>query len=325
MAILQALVYGLILWLGLYLLARDLTNQILRWTAAGLLLYALLLAWMMVTESVWAWLLIALSLIMLLVDIRLARSNVLALGEAFWPDFFRSLDGALLFSLLFGAPVALTLFFAPEAGLPLRLLLLINITFAVITQVFAGPIQSTLDRVAFPTQPQLRQERANLREAAEVLPKVDETATTSGLDEAEFTKLTRRALGHLGDLPKLAASPLARLPLIDARLVARQAPDNTLERAAELKRLLTEAICYLKPPGAGDFETSDAWRHYNALYFPYVLGLKPYSRRADQDVLDKTSRQALEWFRSQVPERTLYNWQNAGAKLVAQYLREVEK
>ncbi|NDJ55255.1 MAG: hypothetical protein GYB68_19460, partial [Chloroflexi bacterium] len=38
--------------------------------------------------------------------------------------------------------------------------------------------------------------------------------------------------------------------------------------------------------------------------------------------LDDDTRHVIEWFRAQVPERTLYNWQNAAAKLVAQDLRE---
>ena len=69
-------------------------------------------------------------------------------------------------------------------------------------------------------------------------------------------------------------------------------------------------------------EQSDEWRHYNALYFPYIAGLKPYSRRLPHDRLDPPAQLALEWFQATVPERTLYNWQNAAAKLVAQDLRE---
>ena len=74
--------------------------------------------------------------------------------------------------------------------------------------------------------------------------------------------------------------------------------------------------------GQGEFGTADAWRYYNALYYPYVAGLKPYSRRAIHDDLDPAAGQALAWFQAQVPERTLYNWQTAAARLVAQNLRE---
>ena len=117
-----------------------------------------------------------------------------------------------------------------------------------------------------------------------------------GLDDAEFTRLVRRALSHYGDLPRLAASPLTRLAIADERLTARGAPDHPLERAAELKALLAESIGRLKPRDRGDFGTTDEWRHYNALYFPYVAELKPYSRRATADGLDPTALAAPEWF-----------------------------
>jgi hypothetical protein len=145
------------------------------------------------------------------------------------------------------------------------------------------------------------------------------------LDETQFVRLTRRALSHYGDLPRLAASPLTRLPVIDARLASRQSATHTLARASELKHLLLETIMHLKPPGEDGFHATDAWRHYNALYFPYVAGLKPYSRRSDHAGLDSASRQALDWLQTQVPERTLYNWQNAAAKLVAKYLLELHQ
>ncbi|MCX6049418.1 MAG: hypothetical protein NT075_30325, partial [Chloroflexi bacterium] len=156
----------------------------------------------------------------------------------------------------------------------------------------------------------------------EVLPKIDETINVSSWDETEFVRLTRRALSHYGDLPHLAASPLTRLPLIDMRLATHPDAASTLQRATELKRLLQEAILQLKPTGDAAFNSSEAWRHYNALYFPYVVGLKPYSRRVEYTNLDPASQQALDWLRAQVPERTLHNWQNAAAKLVAQYLKE---
>ncbi|HNO86328.1 MAG TPA: hypothetical protein PKM54_16950, partial [Anaerolineales bacterium] len=63
--------------------------------------------------------------------------------------------------------------------------------------------------------------------------------------------------------------------------------------------------------------TTDEWRYSNAVYFPYVLGLNPYPRRADLDSLDEESRAALDWFQTSVPERTLHNWQNTAAKLIS--------
>jgi len=152
--------------------------------------------------------------------------------------------------------------------------------------------------------------------------KVDQSLQFDQLDDDEFARLTRRALSHFSDLPRLAASPLTRLPIIFHRLNARAAHDNTLERAAELKTLLAESISRLKPQGEENFGTTDEWRFYNSLYFPYIVGLRPYSRRGFQENLDDDLIAALNWFQAAVPERTLYNWQNAASKLVAQDLRE---
>ena len=78
----------------------------------------------------------------------------------------------------------------------------------------------------------------------------------------------------------------------------------------------------LKPRGKGEFGTTNEWRHYNALYYPYIVGLKPYSLRATNDELDENLQEVARWFNTNVPERTLYNWQTAATKLVAQDLRE---
>ena len=201
-------------------------------------------------------------------------------------------------------------------------LLLAATGVAVATQVFSDSIQATLDRVTFFRAPHLNQARADLRAAARALPRLDDALDLKSLEDAEFNRLTRRAISHMGDLSRLAASPLTRLPLVTARLAARGANGDTLDRAAELKALLAESILRLKPRDKGDFGTSDEWRHYNALYFPYVVGLKPYSLRVEQNGLGPTAHEALAWFRASVPERTLHNWQNAAAKLVAKDLRE---
>ena len=106
--------------------------------------------------------------------------------------------------------------------------------------------------------------------------------------------------------------------MVDARLNGNGESASTLLRATELKIVLTESIERLKPPGEADFGTSDGWRHYNALYFPYVKGIRPYSRRyiADSNSTEEAQviKEALEWFRAQVPERTLYNWQKRSSQ-----------
>ena len=283
---------------------------------AGLLIFPL--DWLPRT-----WVLLAIGFDLILLGVVVAGLDAFAEGESLLPDFFRSFDYSAASVLLFGGLVGLAMVGGAGTNFPMVALLLAIIAAVITTQVFGDSLQAALDRLAFASFPQLRQARADLRAAASALPRLNEIGDFEALDEAEFARLTRRALSHFGDLPRLATSPLTYLPLIEARLAARGAPANTLERAAELKSLLAESIARLKPRDQGDFGTSEAWRHYNALYFPYVVGLKPYSRRSDySNGWDPVAYQALEWFQAQVPERTLHNWQNVAAKLIAQDLKE---
>lgn len=274
--------------------------------------------------------LLAVELVALLVgvDLALLGVGIAALdayeqGEVLRADFLRSLTAAVLLAGAFGGQVLAAIAIIGTATFALSLLLLAVVTTAAGLPVLAPLINRALDRVILARAQQQLTERAALLAAADAVPRRDDALDLLALEDAEFARLVRRALSHLGDMGKLAASPLMNLPLIDARI---STSGGTLERAAELKALLTESIARLKPRDGNGFSAGDQWRYYNALYFPYVVGLKPYSLRADYDLLDQDARAALEWFRVQVPERTLHNWQNAAAKLVAQDLREqVEK
>jgi hypothetical protein len=223
-------------------------------------------------------------------------------GESMRAHLVRSFVSSLYYS---GALVLIASFFSKDQAL-----LLVLLTFGILTQAFSNPIQSLIDRLTLPQE--TRQERQALRKTA------DELARLASIDSAvisdeQFTRLTRRAISHLGDLPKLAASPLVNLPVVQGT--------NPLDRAHSLKSLLVQSVEKLKPQSGMEFGITDEWRYYNALYFPYVLGLKPYTRRADYNSLDNVSRAALDWFRTSVPERTLHNWQNAAAKLIAEDLK----
>ncbi len=253
---------------------------------------------------------------MALLGVAVAIFDAFDEGEALRYDLLRSLIGAIGAASLFGGQVTLVLLIAGEVTLPLIVLLLGVVAAAITIQIFASPLQSLLDRLAFAHAPQLRQARADLQAESAALPRVHVGIEFATLDAAEFVRYTRRALSHYGDLARLASSPLTRLPMIEQRLALRGAPDNPIERATELKALLAERIVRLKPRN-GEFGTSDEWRHYNALYFPYVVGIKPYSRRNDGYDSEPIAQRALEWLAVQVPERTLYNWQNAAAKLIA--------
>ncbi|MCP2246993.1 hypothetical protein [Lentzea aerocolonigenes] len=224
--------------------------------------------------------------------ILVAVTDAVEEGEAIRADMMRSLVISGFTAVLFGSQV---IFF----GGPV-LLVFTTVAAAIAVQVLANPLAAVVDRLAVP---RVAAERAELREAAESLPKRRPLVTE---DEAEFARLTRKALSHYGDLGKLVASPLIAL--------TDDAPP--LDRAAQLKGMLLTSIQRLKPAD-GDFGTSDEWRYYNALYFYYVKGVRPYSVRTKREDLDAEDRRALQWFVTQVPERTLHNWQNAAARLVA--------
>ena len=224
-------------------------------------------------------------------------------GESMRAHLVRSFISALYYS---GVLVLIASFFSKDQAL-----LLLLLTFGILTQTFSNPLQSLLDRLTLPQE--TRQERQALRQTADELSRLASLDSAVMSDE-HYTRLTRRAFSHLGDLPKLAASPLVNLPVVQGT--------NPLDRAHALRSLIVQSIQKLKPRSDMEFGSTDEWRYYNALYFPYVLGLKPYTRRADYDSLDDVSRAALDWFRTSVPERTLHNWQNAAAKLIAEDIRK---
>jgi hypothetical protein len=247
-------------------------------------------------------------------------------GQALRAAMLRSLLGALLaVALLDGQLLIGTVAFRADVDgtTVLTTTTLITVALAIAATVFAGPLAGLLDRIAFSGSPRLRADRAALRTTEAALPLCSPNPLDD-VDDETFTRLTRRALGHYGDLGKLVASPLTRLPEIDARLAARGAPDQPLERAAELRSLLADRIARLKPRDSGDFGTSEQWRYYNALYFPYVAGVRAYAQNATAAGLDPAARQAWQWMVTEVPQRSLHNWQNAGARLIAADLRATE-
>lgn len=269
------------------------------------------------------WIVIAIGLDLEILGLAIVWFDAYNEGEALLPDFLRSIVTSALAAIIFGGQVAFVIAIQTGQTFPMLFLLLTTIAAALGVTTFANLVQGGVDHFVFTRYPQIKKSRSELRAAASAAPRVDQTLQLDVLDEDEFARLTRRALSHFSDLPRLAANPLTRLPIIGARLQTRAAQDNTLERAAELKLVLAESVSRLKPQGKDAFGSSDEWRFYNALYFPYIAGLRPYSsRRGYQENLDDEQIAALQWFQSTVPERTLYNWQNAASKLVAQDLRE---
>ena len=244
-------------------------------------------------------------------------------GQALRADMLRSFTGTGAVAVLLGGQMLIGIALTGKqttAQTALTVLLFTSLAIASAVQVLADPLAGLLDRLVFSRSPMLRADRETLRRTQSALP-LRSADPLDHFDDDAFARLTRRALGHYGDLSKLVASPLTALPVIDERLAARGAPDQPLERAIELKALLADRIARLKPRDGGDFGTTEQWRYYNSLYFPYVAGVRAYAQNATAAGLDATGRQAWQWFVTEVPQRSLHNWQNAAARLIAADLR----
>ncbi|MCW1957734.1 MAG: hypothetical protein KIH64_004150 [Mycobacterium sp.] len=259
----------------------------------------------------------------LLLGIAVALWDSFDEGQALRAAMLRSFIGALLaVALLDGQLLIGTIAAKADADgtAVLTTTALLTLAIAIAATVSSGALAGRLARVAFSGSPRLRADRAALRTTEAALP-LCSSSPLDGLDDETFARLTRRALGHYGDLAKLVASPLNQLPEIDVRLAQRGAPDQPLERAAELRSLLGERIDRLKPRDDGEFGTTEQWRYYNALYFPYVVGVRPYAQNATAAGLDPVARQAWQWLVTDVPQRSFHSWQNAAARLIAADLR----
>jgi hypothetical protein len=259
---------------------------------------------------------------LVLLGLAIAILDTFQEGEALLPDISRSMVFSFFAVLLFGGQVVIVIALSTGITFPMLVLLMAVAVTAIFIQVFANPLQNSLDWFVFRRVPWVRKTRADLRVAASGAPRIRQTLDPASLTAEQFAQITRKALSQIGNLPRLSANPLTRLKIISVLLAEQGDEDSSLERAATLKTLLGESIARLKPRHQGDFGTSDEWRFYNALYYPYVAGLKPYRRRTIYHGLDLATREVLAWFQSQVPERTLCNWQTAAAKLVARDLRE---
>ncbi|RRR40124.1 hypothetical protein EHH44_20975 [Mycolicibacter terrae] len=259
----------------------------------------------------------------LLLGLAVALWDAFDEGQALRLDMLRSFLAAVAMAALLGGQVLIGLAMTrgePAAQTALTVLLFTTIAVGIEVQVFVDRLAGFWDRLAFWRSPALRADRAALRDTEAALA-LRSTGPLDDVDEETFVRLTRRALAHYGDLSKLVASPLTALPAIDERLAARGVPDAPLERANELKALLADRIAALKPRDCGEFGTTEQWRHYNALYFPYVVGVRAYAQNATAAGLDPTARQAWQWLVTEVPQRSLHNWQNAAARVIAADLR----
>lgn len=317
---------GIPLFVSLILLIQILrTNQSkppLGLALIGTIMFGLSVGLFLPTEFISREIIIlAIGLDFIVLGIGIAIFDAFDEGHSLRSDMLNSLQSTFFIALLFGGQVVIVINLSTGLSFSMLALLLASLTTAILSQTFFSPIQNALNKFN-PNDTAIRQEQLQLRTVANTISRLDTNRDIDNMSDLEFNRLTRKAISYLGDLPRLASSPLTRLPIIDKRLIAKQTNDTTLARTNELKLLLNESIQRLKPQVDILFGTTDEWRYYNALYFPYVVGIKPSRRRQALVNLEPHVAQALEWFQVEVPERTLHNWQNTGAQLVAQDLKD---
>lgn len=121
---------------------------------------------------------------------------------------------------------------------------------------------------------------------------------------------------------------------VENRLKRDSLVDNRLNRAAVLKSILTEMIEHLRPAGNLTYGTTDTWRFFNVLFFPYVREISKKQafaearhladERRKSGVTEKSEMEkALEWL-SDIEEDTFYKWQRRASDTIAESLREEE-
>ncbi|MBU2661988.1 hypothetical protein KOI35_00560 [Actinoplanes bogorensis] len=254
----------------------------------------------------------AIGLDLVVLGFLIAVSDALDVGERLRPDLVRSATAAVIAIVLVGGPVAVTLTTVDEPIIMLLQFALVAVVMTVIGLI--GPVRRGLDLLAFRGDERVRRDRADLMLLADALPRHRERHRLPATSREDFLRYARQALDNYGDLGRLMRSPLTDLPEVDRRLDGRSS-DQPLDRAVELRALLKDEVDRLRP--AGELETTEEWRHYNALHFCTVAGLNPYARKMRTDGLERETRRAIDWMRRYVPRGTLRRWHNEGATLVA--------
>jgi hypothetical protein len=215
---------------------------------------------------------------MLILGWNMARYGALVAGERVLSDFLAYAATMAAIVLVYGG-VLLTL--APdygwvERGLPLLLLVmtthvLVDARGHLLQRLLYAPLVSSLSTQLRDLGNRVVRQPDELSALADVRETVDQLLRErSQTAETDLRVLVEGALRHLNDLPTLSEHPLlAELPgLADS-------PGTPLERAAQLRNLLEQAIELLRPSGARPSPGSSAvggWLHYLVLKEAYVDG-----------------------------------------------------
>jgi hypothetical protein len=282
---------------------------------------------------------------LLLCSYAVINYEMLLSGKAARRDFIYSFSGVMLMNLLYAFPIALL-------GVSSAIVILVLVGFVTTTHTIFDFGRSLMDKLFFTREEQIARSEArsyaiDLATIPVATPEnklmeittpsempINEAPTEDKPTRKTFRDTVRKAITSLKNPPQLINSPLLTLKLVEQRLKASgETNDNRLNRAAALKSLLVERIERLRPAGSSGLGTTDTWRFYNSLYFPYVLEISKKHALAEARRLEEERRKhrgevtdlerVLEWI-SDVDEDTFYKWQRRASDTIADILYEEE-
>ncbi len=181
--------------------------------------------------------------------------------------------------------------------------------------------------------PPVRHARAAARAYEQALATQPTGISSALATSKEFEDAVRRALTHLPDPTRLATSPLLQLRAVGRHLEESGQEDNRLNRTAALREMLIDLLDGLRPVGRAGGVTGDAYRYYNCLYYPYVLGIgrrrlpavqrRLQERRSREGTPKADEERVVDWLLQQ-DEATFYRWQRRASDTIAAALSERE-
>jgi hypothetical protein len=251
----------------------------------------------------------------------LARYGALLAGEEAMGDFTVFIATMLGIVVVYGA-IVLTLapdFVWLERGLPLLLLIMVThvlvdtrghlldrVVYAPLVGTLRGQLRELSNRVV--RQPDELSALVDVRETVDEILRERTAEAEAAPRETELRVLVEGALRHLNDLPALSQHPLlAELPTTADTM----APP--LERAAQLRRELEQAIERLRPGGARPSPGSGnigGWLHYLVIKEAYGDGRpnKQVMQRyaLSEGTFHRARRRAIDALATDLAQRSSY-------------------
>jgi hypothetical protein len=267
-----------------------------------------------------SWVITLIGLDIVLMGIGIAVLDAFDEGHQLKKDMKDSLISTTAIGILFSGQVAIVIYFSPAINEFLVLLLFSSLFSAVFVQSIPVMAISSMFNKNDEVKKNIKKFQVLSHKSKMIL---KDEIDFYNMPNDEFERYTRRAISYINDLAKLSTSPLIKHPLVEKYLQESENQEDTLSRTHALKVLLSKFIFRLKPQIEDSSGTTDDWKYFNVLYYPYIAGIKPNKKLLFQDGISPEDKKVIEWFVDQVPDRTLYNWQNIASKMIAQHFQDM--